>query len=507
MSIVAQKRNSRRFKAPISGRGTKGFSLNGGMRNQGWVGQTNLGRSNVGTVFRGAFPMGNGGCCGTYVINTQNSGGCCTNDPEIVKRSTMNTKGLIEATVEHPTSAILESNKACTENCKLDEDYDPITSRQIESTVCKSRCKTNWVKDMSPFAFSSGEQIKWKKISAATRNLPWSVAKKSQGIKGCPTDCGAASYWIGGKHYIREPYAKDLNLYSVSPSMYMEAGLMRKNILPTPKCLSSFPFVLNHNSTCQVNFKTPEAAIDAGALPLDWMSCEQTPNCCQPCEDYGFRTFDLNMVMSPYGPLSRELWYNTASAYVEVEGQNPGLTQVVFPAHGGLPPREDGLVKDCDVLDILVIRGKNGSVGSEPQFTAAIIEEVNPLPDALYLTIEKVVCPSEVPKCKSPTPTTECCPQESISLGPGFRWPSPAHAAAQVPPWPPGVPYKYRMANGKPASLFYWNTSGVDVPPVGGVPYPPPMHAGDQERLDALLLGGAVGSIEGKTYRLRLRFN
>ena len=161
MSIVAQKRNSRRFKAPISGRGTKGFSLNGGMRNQGWIGQTNLGRSNVGTVFRGAFPMGNGGCCGSYVINTQNSGRCCTNNP--------------------------------------------ITSHQIESTVCKSRCKTNWVKDMSSFAFSSGEQIKWKKISAATKNLPWSVNKKSQGIKSCPTDCDAGSYWIGGSTISASP--------------------------------------------------------------------------------------------------------------------------------------------------------------------------------------------------------------------------------------------------------------------------------------------------------------
>lgn len=275
MSIVAQKRNSRRFKAPISGRGTKGFSLNGGMRNQGWVGQTNLGRSNVGTVFRGAFPMGNGGCCGTYVINTQNSGGSGVNDPNIIKRSTMNTKGLIEATVEHPTIVF---NGKCTKDCGPDPSYDPVEGRVMERIVCKARCKTNWVKDMSPFAFSSGEQIKWKKITAASKNIPWSVDKKSQGVKSCPTDCGAASFWIGGKHYIREPYAKDLNLFSVSPSMYQEAGLMRKNILPTPKCLAPFPFVLNHNSTCQANFKTPTEAIEDGILPLDWMSCEQTPN-------------------------------------------------------------------------------------------------------------------------------------------------------------------------------------------------------------------------------------
>lgn len=491
MSIVAQKRNSRRFKASISGRGTKGFSLNGGMRNQGWVGQTNLSRSHVGTVFRGAFPMGNGGCCGTYVINTQNSGRGHTNDSEIIKRSTMNTRGLIQATIEHPTSAILESNKMCIKNCKLDEEHNPVTSHQIESTVCKSRCKTKWVKDMSPFAFSSGEQIKWKKISAATKNLPWSVNKKSLGIKNCITDCGAASYWIGGKHYIHEPYAKDLNLYSVSPSMYQEAGLMRKNILPTPKCLAAFPFVLNHNSTCQVNFKTPRSAINAGALPLDWMSCEQTPNCCRPCENYGFRTFDLNMIMSPYGGSSKELWYNTKNAYVEIEGQNPGLTQIITPANGGLPPGEKGLVKDCDIMNILIIRGTNKQNLAEPQFTAALIEEeeVNPLPNTLYLTIEQVGCSPEV----------QGCPTQSISLGPGYRWPSPRHAVPNG--WPPGVPYKYRMANGKLASIFYWNTSGQNISTGGGVSYPPPMIQSDQDRLNALL-----SKDTGKTYRLRLRF-
>lgn len=256
MSIVVQKRNSRRFKAPISGRSRGGFSLNGGFRNQGWVGQTNNGRNNCGTVFRGAFPTGNGGCCGSYVVNTQNSGwDTCCNDSTIVKRSAMNTKGLIDATIVHPTDAILQSNKACG-----------------------NTCKKIWSKNMSPFAFSSGEQIKWKKISAATKMLPWSVKKISQGVKNCPNDCSAASFWIGGKHYIREPYAKDLNLFSVSPSTYQDAGLMYKKTLPTPSCLSAFPKVLNHNSSCQVNYKTPDEAKAAGVLPSNWMRCN--PGCC-----------------------------------------------------------------------------------------------------------------------------------------------------------------------------------------------------------------------------------
>lgn len=252
MSLVALKRKSRRFKAPISGRGTKGFSLNGGLRNQGWVGQTNLGRTNPGTPFRGAYPMGNGGCCGAYMINTQNAGGCCTNDPEVIKRSTMNTNGLLEATVEHPTGVL--------------------------NAGCETACKTIWAQDTSSFGHSSGETTRKKKLNAAILSLPWSVEKKDQGITKCPHDCKAASFHIGGKKYIREPYAKDLNLFSVSPGMYQQAGLMKKNWLPTPKCKQPFPIGLNHGAHCQVNFKTPGEAKSAGALPADWMNC----NVCRP---------------------------------------------------------------------------------------------------------------------------------------------------------------------------------------------------------------------------------
>ena len=67
MSIVALKRNSRRFKVPISG-SSQGFSINGGLRNQGRVGQTSLGRANIRGFYKGAFQVGNGGCCGKYFI-------------------------------------------------------------------------------------------------------------------------------------------------------------------------------------------------------------------------------------------------------------------------------------------------------------------------------------------------------------------------------------------------------------------------------------------------------
>ena len=68
MSIVVLKKKSRsnsRF-APISGRGDNGFSLNGGYRNIGAVGQFRMISNTTRTPFRGTHPMGNGGKYGAY---------------------------------------------------------------------------------------------------------------------------------------------------------------------------------------------------------------------------------------------------------------------------------------------------------------------------------------------------------------------------------------------------------------------------------------------------------
>lgn len=96
MSLVVLQRKSRRYQAPISGQGTKGFALNGTLRNIGSVGPTNLAKSVTRTPFRGSEPMGHGGCCGTYNRTISNSGSCCVNDSNIVKVSTKNTQAMLE---------------------------------------------------------------------------------------------------------------------------------------------------------------------------------------------------------------------------------------------------------------------------------------------------------------------------------------------------------------------------------------------------------------------------
>jgi hypothetical protein len=264
MSIVVLKRKSKRFEAPISGRGKKGFSINGGLRNQGWVGQTNSGRANHGTVFRGAYPMGNGGCCGTYVINIQNSGGGYTNDPDIIKRSTMNTNGLLLTTVKHPTSVF---------------------------TDCSGSCVNNWVKDLNGLNYSQSMFIRTLKIKNICPNWLHENTTCSTvchiNYDGHPNtdvaaDCNKhtnSTHFIGTRKKVTNMTTKKTRQGAISSSDYISGMLQARQCLPTPGCKAPFPIALNHNG-CDTNYLTPDDAIRAGALPPDWGACEKVRNCC-----------------------------------------------------------------------------------------------------------------------------------------------------------------------------------------------------------------------------------
>jgi len=243
MSIVALKRNSKRYQAPISGRGHDGFSLVGGHRNIGSVGPTNLAKSVTRTPFRGTTPMGHGGCCGSFVISIANSGSCCTNDPGIIKKTVKNNKG-----------SIIQQYK------------------WIHSAYPRL-----WTKNGTtmPGNFSQGEYIKNVVVASAT----CVVDKVDSGINDCGGNlqCKAAEYHIGGKKYYRSFYSKNLKPYPTTCSQYQRSALLKKNNLPTPPCLAPFPMVLN-NQNCIQTLYTPAQAIDAGLLPPDWMNCNPLLN-------------------------------------------------------------------------------------------------------------------------------------------------------------------------------------------------------------------------------------
>lgn len=202
MSIVALKRNSKRYTNKLSS--NKSFSLNGGYRNQGRVGQTSLSRSITGTKYRGAQPIGNGGCCGTYKLTILNSNCPNSNNPNIIKNSSINTRGVIDSRVKYPTSVF---NPSCVNSC--------LGSKPT-------------VKDFSPLNKSQSSNI--TKIKNTTARCATYQNPPNTGIWNCKNNCPAASYHIGGKKFIFEPYAKKLN--PVSSSEYQTTKLQYNNCLP-----------------------------------------------------------------------------------------------------------------------------------------------------------------------------------------------------------------------------------------------------------------------------------
>jgi hypothetical protein len=96
MSIVALKRKTL-AQYHNNSHSPDGFSLNGTHRSQGYIGQTSLSRSLPRTLMKGNTPKGYGGCCGKYYQGTIiQSGVTSLENPAVVKKSTMNTRGLID---------------------------------------------------------------------------------------------------------------------------------------------------------------------------------------------------------------------------------------------------------------------------------------------------------------------------------------------------------------------------------------------------------------------------
>lgn len=97
MSIATLKKKTQTQYSHHMSVGKAGFSLNGTHRNQGYIGQTSLSRSLPRTLSKGATIKGHGGCCGTYpifppVLSAVNS----TEDSSVVKKSVLNTKGMMD---------------------------------------------------------------------------------------------------------------------------------------------------------------------------------------------------------------------------------------------------------------------------------------------------------------------------------------------------------------------------------------------------------------------------
>jgi len=228
---------------PISGIGSKGFSLNGGYRNIGAVGQFRMVSNVTRTPFRGTQPMGHGGFDGEYYNHPSNSGSCCTNDDSIIKHSSLTTAGLI------------------------DEKYK----------WTKSQYPRYWVKDDDNSyreTKTQGQLTQAKTWAAGACNFEKAANDDPANVWRCNSKA-KCYYWIGGKKkFLYYPYAKWLNTTNVqSQGTYITAGgVARQNRLPTPACMQHYPMMLSANG-CDANVVTWQQAQAIGLLPPNYMTC------------------------------------------------------------------------------------------------------------------------------------------------------------------------------------------------------------------------------------------
>lgn len=246
MSIATLKRKTVRGGNPrldpVSGIGAKGFSLNGGYRNIGGVGQFRMVSNVTRTPFRGTQPMGHGGFNGEYYDTPSNSGDCCTNDNSIIKDSTLTTAGMI------------------------DQKYK----------WTKSQYPRYWVKnDDNSYRMTKtqGQLTGAKTWAAGACNFQKAANDDPDNVWKCSSKC---YYWISGKRkFLYYPYTKWLNASKVqTQGVYITAGgVARQNRLPTPACMQHYPMMLSANG-CDSNVVTWQQAQAQGFLPADYMTCD-----------------------------------------------------------------------------------------------------------------------------------------------------------------------------------------------------------------------------------------
>jgi hypothetical protein len=277
LQILKKKSRSNRRFAPISGRGTDGFSLNGGYRNVGAVGQFKLMSNVTRTPYKGSVAKGNGGKLGKYYTTENqggglNSGSCCTNDNTVIKKSSINTAGMIDTKYKWM--------KGTYPNFWVQEDDNSYRVHRDQQTYIE-----NLTKQVGSSVFINVQSNGKCGTTVPQNNDP-------PGMSGNCTGGVACSYFIGTKKYIRTPYAKNFNQPAMSQGQYISTGgVSKNNCLPTPLNKQPFPMKLHHptgkprqqlisgghlsssiqqHTMCQVNYNTWQEAQTAGLLPQDY---------------------------------------------------------------------------------------------------------------------------------------------------------------------------------------------------------------------------------------------
>ena len=244
MSLAVLKKKTNRGGAsarndPISGKGKEGFSLNGGYRNKGGVGRFRLIGDNTRTPFRGTEPMGSGGCCNIYVNKPLNSGSANVNNPKKIKKSSLNTKGMIDTKYQW-----------------LNGQYPNFWVQDMGNENNPIYTQSNYIAKITNKSGGCVRGSSFNSYSGDTQAPPCNGQK--------------CSYFIGTRKFIRMPYAKVLNTHAISQSEYITlGGVAKNNCLPTRADVQPFPMSVNNNG-CDTNPTNVQEAISLGYLPQNY---------------------------------------------------------------------------------------------------------------------------------------------------------------------------------------------------------------------------------------------
>lgn len=268
MSLVVLKNKSKRYINKISAerkeKKNNGFSINGGYRSQGWVGQSSVGR------YFSPFST-------------------CSNDINVIKRSTMNTNGYLNISVKHPTHVFYLDCKKCKTYKNWVKRFCPLESSQgayIKELAFKNICE---IVNPKAGVYNVNAEPK-EETHCESRN---EIKKRSNSY------CKYGYYMIGSRKMYVKRYYKDMNKV-ISHTEYLKTRLMLKNNLPTPDCLKSYPIKINNSRCSTIRYTTPEEAIKAGLLPADWMSCKSCHRLMRPVEkEYKYTSNNKENVYIP----------------------------------------------------------------------------------------------------------------------------------------------------------------------------------------------------------------
>jgi hypothetical protein len=147
MSIATLKKKTM-YKYNNSSVGHTQFSLNGGYRSQGFVGQTSLSRSLIKTPMKGNVVRGHGGIDGTYPQNVNfTSDVTSLNDHTIIKKSVVSNDGMIKTKyrwIKRPLPfSVLKPKKIDTPKFNIVKDQIVDTRSKLKITTNGSLIGTN----------------------------------------------------------------------------------------------------------------------------------------------------------------------------------------------------------------------------------------------------------------------------------------------------------------------------------------------------------------------------